>query len=87
MGYDMRPECWDGQERPKISAKLKSCRCGESLRAHVDTVGMWSADCHHCGVVYMGADFLGCETWQELVRGWNAVHDAKYAIDSQPVNT
>ena len=72
MGYDMRPVSWDGQDRPKISAKLKPCTCGNAPIAHVDTAGMWGAECHRCGHVYLGDDHLGCETWQELVRGWNA---------------
>ena len=46
MGYDMRPVSWDGQDRPKISAKLSQCKCGGSPIAHVDTSGMWGAECH-----------------------------------------
>lgn len=72
MGYDMRPITWDGQERPKISAKLVPCKCSNKPRAHVDTVGMWGVECHRCGTVFVGYDLLGCETWQELVREWNA---------------
>ncbi len=71
MGYDMRPVSWDGQERPKISAKLMACGCGHAPRAHIDTAGMWGAECHRCGTVFLGEDHLGCETWQELVREWN----------------
>lgn len=72
MGYDMRPVSWDGRDRPKISARLKACkRCGSAPRAHVDTAGMWGAECHRCGTVFLGYDLLGCETWQELVREWN----------------
>lgn len=70
MGYDMRPASWDGQERPKITAKLLPCEmCCERPRAEVDTVGMWSATCRFGE--YTGPDHLGCETWQELVSGWN----------------
>lgn len=27
MGLDQRPASWDGNDRPKISAKLKVCDC------------------------------------------------------------
>ena len=60
------------QDRPKISAKLSQCKCGGSPIAHVDTSGMWGAECHRCNAVFLGEDLLGCETWQELVREWNA---------------
>ena len=71
MGYDMRPASWDGQERPKISAKLKPCACGAAAQASVDTAGMWSVDVPKCQT-WTGDDGLGFETWQELVREWNA---------------
>ena len=71
MGYDMRPATWDGQERPKISAKLRPCACGASAHAHVDTVGMWSVAARDCRD-WLGDDGLGFETWQEMVREWNA---------------
>lgn len=71
MGYDMRPASWDGQERPKISAKLKPCACGSPAYAVVDTVGMWSVEVRGCQS-WTGDDGLGFETWQELVREWNA---------------
>lgn len=71
MGYDMRPASWDGQERPKISAKLRPCACGSSAHAHVDTVGMWSVSARNCHD-WLGDDGLGFETWQEMVREWNA---------------
>ncbi len=72
MGYDMRPASWDGNERPKISAKLAACSCGTQMRAYVDTSGFWLAECHGCSSGFYGSDNLGCETWQELVRDWNA---------------
>lgn len=71
MGYDMRPASWDGQDRPKVSAKLKWCGCGWPMAAHVDTAGMWGASCTRCFNSYSGEDLLGFETWQELVRDWN----------------
>jgi len=70
MGYDMRPASW-GSERPKISAKLKPCKCGIRPVAEIDTSGMYSVKCWRCSVVFLGDDGLGCETWQELVREWN----------------
>ena len=77
MGYDMRPASWNGEDRPKISAKLKPCSCGTPVRAYVDTVGMWSVECSGCSSGFGGDDNLGCETWQELVREWNARHGGK----------
>lgn len=71
MGYDMRPASWNGEDRPKISAKLAPCACGSAATAYVDTSGMW-----HVGVTgchdWSGDDYLGFDTWQELVREWNA---------------
>lgn len=81
MGYDLRPVSWDGQERPKISARLAQCRCGNQPHAHVDTAGMWGAECHRCRSVYLGDDHLGCETWQELVRGWNAFQRERLLLE------
>ena len=72
MGLDQRPASWDGQERPKISAKLSPCGCGGKMSAHVDTVGMWHAECLGCHLDWSGDDYLGHDTWQELVREWNA---------------
>lgn len=70
MGYDMRPASW-GKTSDKVSAKLKSCACGQQPVAGTDTAGMWSAQCYGCSSVFLGADMLGVETWQELVREWN----------------
>ena len=69
MGYDFRPKAW-GTDSPKVSARLKPCSCGKQPTAGTDTVGMWSVSCS-CGARFDGADDLGCDTWQELVRGWN----------------
>lgn len=72
MGYDMRPASWNGGDRLRVSARLNPCKCGHHPVAGVDTVGMWSAQCFGCSSSYLGDDHLGFETWQELVREWNA---------------
>lgn len=71
MGYDMRPASWDGHERPKISAKLHPCACGARAEANVDTAGMWFVTARGCHS-WLGDDSAGFETWQEMVREWNA---------------
>lgn len=71
MGLDQRPADW-GTERPKVSAKLAPCSCGQKPVAHIDTAGMWSVECYGCSSGFLGADNLGFETWQECVREWNA---------------
>ncbi len=72
MGYDMRPESW-GKDSAKVSARLRPCpECGVTPTAGTDTAGMWSLTCSGCSTGFAGADHLGCETWQELVREWNA---------------
>ena len=71
MGYDRRPASW-GKDSPRVSAKLKPCSCGVAPTAGTDTMGMWSLTCSGCSSGYAGDDNLGCETWQELVKGWNA---------------
>lgn len=68
MGLDQQSKSWDGRTRPKISAKLKPCSCGKPMEAWVDTNGMWHAS---CSFEWTGDDFLGYDTWQELVNTWN----------------
>lgn len=70
MVYDMRPASW-GRDSAKVSARLKPCSCGVTPTAGTDTAGMWSLTCSGCSAGFAGADQLGCETWQELVREWN----------------
>lgn len=71
MGYDQRAASWNGQERPKISVKLSPCACGAPAAAFIDTAGMWGVEVRDCQT-WNGDDGLGFETWQELVREWNA---------------
>lgn len=71
MGLDQRPATWGG-DRPRVSARLKPCKCGGLPVAGTDTAGMWGAHCYYCSYRYLGDDLLWFETWQELVRAWNA---------------